>query len=333
MASERQERETIAQKRLLAVLGRHGAAIARTIEQKICDAGPYNQRIDPHILNPVRNLLVQRDVITRQRIHGVDWYSTPDVSPEVFRARVEEQFQVYQLILAGDFNARMGQVLEIAVFRALQESPLLSLGGYRQLGKTQTTTKLRKEEPPSIFSGRELSGNKRFDFLVGTSHCWGGIEIKNIREWLYPDRDEIRDLIGKSIELDVVPILIARRIPYVTRRLLATCGCLLWETKRQYYPPEYDNLAGQVRDKFSLGYFDVVVSDSPDSRLHDFVTRIIAEDLPKAREQFDLYRDLLTDYAAGGITYRAFAARVRRREQGVDEDFDAEDDQIAEIPF
>jgi len=275
VGQSREEREALASKRLLSVLRRHGAAIARTIEQKISDGGPFNQRIDPHILSPVRNALVQSGLLVRQRAHGVDWYSTADIPTEVALSRIEEQFQVYQLILAGDFNARMGQVLEIAVFRALQDAPLISLGGYRSLTKEKTTTKLRKEEPPAIFSGRELSGNKRFDFIVGHMQYWGGIEIKNVREWLYPDREEIRALLGKAVELNVVPILIARRIPYVTRRVLGVCGCLLWETRRQYYPPEYDNLAGQVREKMSLGYFDVLVSDRPDANLHDFVVRII----------------------------------------------------------
>ena len=40
--------------------GRHGAAIAQTLEQKISDAGPFNQRIDPHILNPRQKLPRQR---------------------------------------------------------------------------------------------------------------------------------------------------------------------------------------------------------------------------------------------------------------------------------
>lgn len=126
MRQTREERQARAKLRLTRVLTRHGAAIARTIEQKISDAGPFNQRIDPHILNPVRNEMVQQGSLQRHHQHGVDWYCTPDVTEETRHARIEEQFAVYRLILDGGFNARMGQVLEIAVFRALQESSLLS---------------------------------------------------------------------------------------------------------------------------------------------------------------------------------------------------------------
>jgi hypothetical protein len=53
----REEREQIAETRILRVLGTLTVANQRTLEQKISDAGPYNQRIDPHILSDVRNRL------------------------------------------------------------------------------------------------------------------------------------------------------------------------------------------------------------------------------------------------------------------------------------
>jgi hypothetical protein len=37
--------------------------------------------------------------------------------------------------------------------------------------------------------------------------------------------------------------------------------------------------------------------------------------LPRARENFDRYKDLLAEYGAGD-TYESFAARVRRRSLG-----------------
>lgn len=53
----REERETIAETRILRALGTLTIANQRTLEQKISDAGPYNQRVDPHILTDVRNRL------------------------------------------------------------------------------------------------------------------------------------------------------------------------------------------------------------------------------------------------------------------------------------
>ena len=52
----RADRELLAAKRLRNVLRVHGVATDRTLEQKISDAGPFDQRIDPHVLTDVRRL-------------------------------------------------------------------------------------------------------------------------------------------------------------------------------------------------------------------------------------------------------------------------------------
>jgi hypothetical protein len=44
--------------------------------------------------------------------------------------------------------------------------------------------------------------------------------------------------------------------------------------------------------------------------------------LPAARQRFDEYKDLLHDYSIGAMGYAEFAARVRRRSQGLYEDAD-----------
>lgn len=314
----------MAQKRLLSVLAAHGAALTRTLEQKISDAGPLNQRIDPHVLTPVRNAMVQRGELISIHRHGRVWYARSDTPADYVDERIARQFQDLKPTLDNSFTRRIGDALEIAVFRALRDAPSLnSLGGFRGLTNEPTTRSPKKEEPPSIFRGRELTGNKRFDFLVGTD-IWAGVECKNIREWLYPDREETKQMLLKAILLDIPPILIGRRIPFVTRRLLQPAGVLLWETRNQLYPPEYDNVAAAIKEKTSLGFFDIRVTDFPDARLRDFITRIIPEELPRMRQRFDAYRDLLERFAFGDMSYHSFVARIRRRENGSNEDTDVE---------
>ena len=328
---ERAEREEIAARRLLSVVERHGAAIPRTLEQKISDAGPNPLRVDPHILTPVRNRLLQEGKLTATRRHNQLWYHLPSTSDTVVESRIAEQFEALRLTLDNAFKNRVGDALEIAVQRGLMESPVDFLGGFRGLTEAPTTSRLRKEEPPSIFNGRELAGNKRFDFLAG-GPVWCGIECKNVREWLYPDRKEVQDLLNKSLEQDVVPVLVARRIPFVTRRVLQRCGMLVWETRHQFYPPEYDNIAAQVKEKTSLGYFDIRVTDAPTTQLMDFLVRILPEELPAARERFEQHKDLLSAYAGREMSYKSFAARVRRRQDGENEDRDPEpEDENGEV--
>ncbi|MDX3806563.1 MAG: hypothetical protein QHC89_09190 [Bosea sp. (in: a-proteobacteria)] len=137
----------------------------------------------------------------------------------------------------------------------------------------------------------------------------------------------------KAIELDLPPILIGRRIPYVTRRLLHAAGGMVWETRNQLYPAEYANIAAQMADKDSLGYFDIRVTDSPDANLTDFIGRIIPEELPEATKRFHSFKDLIAAYAQGEIRYTEFAARIRRRENGTNEDRDDEEPENYSDPF
>ena len=70
-----------------------------------------------------------------------------------------------------------------------------------------------------------MPDDKRLDFLVhDLAAGYAGIEVKNLREWLYPDRVEIHELLLKCCALDVVPVLIARRIHYSTYSVLNACG-------------------------------------------------------------------------------------------------------------
>jgi hypothetical protein len=47
--------------------------------------------------------------------------------------------------------------------------------------------------------------------------------------------------------------------------------------------------------------------------------------LPEAKVRFDTYKDLLRAYAYGDMSYVEFAARVRRRSEGRNEDSDEPD--------
>lgn len=53
----------------------------RTLEQKISDAGPADQRVDPLVLSRARQELQQSGVVAVEQREGVPWYrlsSTPE---------------------------------------------------------------------------------------------------------------------------------------------------------------------------------------------------------------------------------------------------------------
>src|ERR1700677_1310122 len=65
----------LAKKRIRSVLGRHTIASHRTLEQKIADAGPSNQRINPHVLsNALHRLGTAGELLEHQEANGTWLY-------------------------------------------------------------------------------------------------------------------------------------------------------------------------------------------------------------------------------------------------------------------
>ena len=99
--------------------------------------------------------------------------------------------------------------------------------------------------------------------------------------WVYLDRPEIKELLRKSLDLNAVPILIARRIPFATIHVLGPCGVLFHQMYNQLYPSVDDALAALARDKRLLGYHDIRVGNQPDARLKRFIEEYLGSLLPR----------------------------------------------------
>src|SRR6266542_1966694 len=113
-------RVALAQRRLQSVLSSHTVANARTLEQKIADAGPADQRIDPHVLTIARGLLEARDIIQRVPNRPVPWFYLTGTEPELLVSRLAEQEVIHHELIKQHFCTRCGQTLEIAIFKALK---------------------------------------------------------------------------------------------------------------------------------------------------------------------------------------------------------------------
>ena len=114
--------------------------------------------------------------------------------------------------------------------------------------------------------------------------------------------------------------------PSSARLSLGKSPTVAWMSLHQNYnqllPESMRDVAEQARDKNLLGYHDIRLSPEPDSRLRRFIGSNLPKLLPEAREQFDQYKDLLCEFARREMDYEEFAARARRREQGMPEGFD-----------
>ncbi len=300
----------------------------RTLEQKISDAGPGGQRVDPLVLSKARKSLQQAGVLAVEYRGDTPWYRLATTPEAEWRARLALVGPILDKLNETTNNRGIGKAFEIAVFKALrEESSRLDwpyfLGGFRNTGDLNEGA-WQKVEPPAMISGRSLSGDRKLDFvLIHPSAGPAGIEVKNTREWLYPDKDRMLDLLAKCCELDAVPVMVCRRYAYVTFSVLHRCGVLLYQNYNQILPESLRPVAEQARDKNLLGYHDIRIGTEPGSRLRRFIG-LLPDLLPEARERFDAYKDLLEAFSSGQMPYREFAARSRRREQGLPEDSDSD---------
>jgi hypothetical protein len=162
------QRQQIARRRLVRVLRHHGIATWRTLEQKIADAGPGPMRIDPHILTPARKDLEREGTIDRRTVSGGIWFSVHDTPSATVDARLAEQLPTYAALQRENFKLRMGQTLEIAIYRALSAQTILPdwFGYFPDLTQHDDSTLYSKDEPPRQLGARTIGGNRRLDFLI-----------------------------------------------------------------------------------------------------------------------------------------------------------------------
>jgi|SRR5579864_7129000 hypothetical protein len=61
-------------------------------------------------------------------------------------------------------------------------------------------------------------------------------KVKKYRTWLYPRSTEVKEILGKCGDIDAVPVFMARRLPFLTIRLLHLGGCFRRVLARKQAP-------------------------------------------------------------------------------------------------
>lgn len=192
VALSRVVREGIAARRVRNILRTYVVANQRTLEQKISDAGPSDQRIDPHILTQVRNDLVRAGIVKEELRRKTPWYYLDGTEHLLVAARLAELEPLYQKTQSPQFLKRLGQVLEIAIYRALAASTNHFVGSFADLEEHDDSSLYKKNDPPTTISGRAITKGGPLDFVVFQDAGLAGLEAKNSRQWMYPDRDDVR---------------------------------------------------------------------------------------------------------------------------------------------
>lgn len=307
---KRAERIELGKRRLLNILRAQTVSCDRTLEQKISDAGPNPQRVEPSLLTLARKALLQEGVIVSEKQGKAPWYYLKETPKQAVEARMKVLVPLHEKTQEGIFTHRLGQTYEIAVMKAIQRSGLNFLGHFTDLGVHDDGTAYTKVDPPLDISGSRMEKGP-LDYVVFPLGECAGIEVKNYRTWLYPRSKEVKEMLWKCGDIDAVPVLMARRLPFITIRLLQLGGCLVHENYNQLYPASDSELATQVRQKTLLGYHDVRTGNEPDARMMRFVGTLLPGLVKDARPRFKMFRDAHRAYGKGAITYREWLKEIR----------------------
>jgi len=302
------ERIGLAKVRIQSILDREVVSTIRTLEKKISDQGPTPQRVDPHLIT-----IALRDLQALNRLRVLkhpetepDWYANPGTPKGTYQPRLEELATSYAAITERNMRNLIGDALEIVVQKCLEEveanSARFSFEGHFDLdnGKNKHG-RYKKTEPRNQI--RKRSTKKVADFLqYGHDNGILCIECKNYREWIYPTNSAINNLIIKSYELGITPVLIARKLHYTTKtNFFEPAGIIAHETLHQYYPPEYSDLADKVRHKGMLGFTDIRASETPEARTVKFFSHDLPEIAPVMSSRWKRHKDDLYRYAKNEI--------------------------------
>jgi hypothetical protein len=122
-------------------------------------------------------------IVNMNGTNNPPWFHLDDAPINDISARYAEQLAVYEQFMNQHLRHRLGQALEIAIFRALsQYYPGPFFGRYPDLENPTQNGRFRKEEPLTYLGANTIVEGGALDFMVqDQSGEWAGIEAKNIR--------------------------------------------------------------------------------------------------------------------------------------------------------
>ncbi len=236
------------------LLEKEGAATQPGMEAKLADHkyGGVPYRIDPHHLTTGRNRLLRAGVIERHQeaTRGGQVIATfllADPSKaDLRKAGRKRLLHARFLSWSSSVNEWGAAPIPAALERVVHGSLLRATpDGYRPLRPEGGEV--------GIIAGAPVPGGKMDNAAFYTGLTPGGhpqptvlvtIEFKNVRQWIYPQPQELYQLLFKSVHLrlqhpnlPVFPVLVCRRAHYTTLKMAQHLGFHVISTQKQYVRP------------------------------------------------------------------------------------------------
>jgi len=255
------------------------AATIRQLEVKISESGPAHLRPEPHNLkNALDNL--RRSGTVRQikprgerRHEEAIFYTLQDSYPQPANTRVQELLVPYRthrmLTDNEDYCSKHLEDIVQASFHAV---------------------------PDYTYKGR-LPEDAPLDGVYRHGSYLLGVEVKNVREWVYPMSGRIWVMLRKCLEIDALPFFVTRKMPYITRSVFSRLGILGFEVYRQVFSPSVAHLLTDIQHTDRLGYKDVIaLPPAPLPPLVVYLQNTFRAQIAVYHKQWKRQSDLLAEF-------------------------------------
>lgn len=310
--------EQVATTRIQKVLNARRICCLKTLESKISEAGPPKIRVQPLIISDIlKDMLAHSEVYQVPTPTDVDttFYALPDFNLAQEKSRYETLMRGYRNYrsICGD-QRFCSKVSEIVIYESILKAHTMICIGDPS-----------KNDYPVHVNGYEIIDKSPLDLILydKKSTVRIGVEVKNRRDWIYPDKDLLWRAIGKCVSIKALPVFICRKIPYVTFLFFKQFGILGYPTHNQYFHPDKEQDLQFAKSVDGLGFHDInfpaVDGDSfkPDKKIEQrhvhFFRDILPSHAPKSYERFMQNFDLLEEYALKRGLYRKDLTLSERR--------------------
>ncbi len=279
---------SLARLRITRVLTRHDVCSMRTLESKISESG-RGPKPAPHVLYYAIKTMENDGTLRTLRPAAApcQFYTLATVDPAVLDARlsflVAEATKWNTAVSRSDTVGKHGESI---VHQAFVSSPAFYVGpGWGNVEEVNGIT------IPSSRTGRKGSVDG-FIMLSALPPSEGAaiVEVKNIREWIYPMELMLWDVIRNGFVVNAVPVILTRKIYHSTYNyVLSQLGAVGIQLHNQFLPTAMQNDLASCKDKSSLGFKDITFTATPPNHVREAV-KVLANQLPNSRARMTVVR-------------------------------------------
>ena len=295
-------------------LRNHKVASQRELEARVSDFVPRGTPwVFPHDLTALKE---SHDLVEISS-DPVPFWTRRNMPRLYYEPVLQRKQSIHRDYLAISAQDTCGRVAEHVVSRSMQAAPNVATKPHQVGNVTQingNTTDGSLDTYGYFTSGQGTISRAAVPL---------GVEVKNVRHFIYPDSSAIWQTLRCAVQLNCVPILVARRVHFKTFLFCRAIGMIVHETQKQYFAASLADDPRLHACHDELNFLDVLAWEEADPFIVDFFSNKIPKIIDRTVENFEKYSDLLRDYAVEGDLHNdEMPPRERKRKfAGFKEEF------------